>query len=120
MRPDDYDMSILFLHCLGPSGCYRYTDDLLKLSTSCHHTSMAVDPRLQAISTPLNKSQWQYRLLNHPDTDFACYLLKGMEFGFHTGVQEGISLQAGKSNMQSARDHPQIIEDYLQKELSQG
>ena len=39
--------------------------------------------------------------------------------GFHIGVNPAISLKPVMRNMQSAAQHPKIIEDHLQKELRQ-
>ena len=97
-----------------------YMQDLLKLSSSCHHASSAIDSRLQAISSPLCLAQWQQRLRAHPDADFSQYILQGLEFGFHIGVQEGAQLQPARKNMQSAGEHPEIIAEYLQAETAGG
>ena len=105
---------------IGPDGRYRYTDDLLKLSKSCSHAATTVDPRLQSISTPLHLPQWRRRLRLHPDADFSSYVLQGLESGFHIGVQEGTYLQPARRNMQSATEHPQVIDDYLHNETSEG
>ena len=103
----------------GPGGQYTYIEDLLKLSSCCHHAS-ATDSRLQAISSPLHLAQWRRCLRSHPDADFSHYILQGLEFGFHIGVQEGAQLQPSRRNMQSAREHPEIIEEYLHRETSGG
>ena len=108
------------MDCIGADGRYMYTEDLLKLSCGGHCRPAGVAPCLRVISTPLNIAQWRLRLQNHPDHDFSHWLLDGIEGGFHIGMQEGSQLRPAERNMQSARDHPQIIEDYIQTETAQG
>ena len=45
--------------------------------------------------------------------------MHGLEHGFHIGVRGG-SFQRAKQNMLSARQNPLVVEEYLQKELTQG
>ena len=60
------------------------------------------------------------RLQHHPDPVFAHYILEGLQSGFRIGITPGVQFQSAKSNMQSAREHPQIIDDYLCKECAAG
>lgn len=90
------------------------------LEACCTHTSAACDSRLLKVATPLHVAQRQQRLGYHPDAEFGGYILRGIEFGFHIGVREGWHLQSAQKNMQSAREHPQVIEEYLCNEVAQG
>lgn len=89
------------------------------LEACCTHTSAACDSRLLKVATPLHVAQWQQRLRYHPDAEFGGYILRGIEFGFHIGVREGWHLQSAQKNMQSAREHPQVIEEYLCNKVAQ-
>ena len=104
----------------GKDGTYIYTKDLLELEyTSQKEQSSSVDLRLSGTQTPLRLPAWSKKLQQHPDKDFASYILRGIEKGFHIGVNPGVSLKSATRNMQSASQHPEIIDDYLQKELLQ-
>ena len=81
--------------------------------------SFNVDSRLAGIHTPLNLAAWNKKLKGHPDKDFASYILRGIENGFHIGVHPAIPLKPATKNMQSATQHPEVIDDYLQRELWQ-
>ena len=59
-------------------------------------------------------------LANHPDQAFARYICDGIEHGFRIGFQRDSPLRSATINMESARQHPDIISEYLQKELSLG
>ena len=97
-----------------------YKEDLLKLSRGIRRTPAGIAPNLSPISTPLNIAQWRVRLQHHPDHEFSQWLLDGLREGFRLGIQEGSQLRPAMSNMQSARDNPRIIDDYLQAETAQG
>ena len=101
----------------GPDGSYRYTVDLLSLKHATPTPAPYPDHRIANIHTPLNIHEWQAGLRLHPDVDFTAYILNGLQHGFHIGVHCPAILQ---SNMQSARQNPQIIEDYLHNETEAG
>ena len=75
---------------------------------------------LQAVVTPLETSSWVRALSSHPDQALVKYVSEGLREGFRIGFKRDSPLRSARSNMQSARLHPQIITDYLQKELSLG
>ena len=75
-------------------------------------------PELSRIHTPLNIQEWSRTLQNHPDKAFGKYIIKGLECGFRIGFRRSSQLRAATSNMRSAYMHPQVISDYLKKELS--
>ena len=105
--------------CTDHRGRYRYTEDLLRINGGLPRQAQA-HPRLSRVSTPLMIKAWKSALRQHPDADFARYISDGLYYGFHIGVQPGHRLCPAGANMPSARDNPQIIEDYLQKELRVG
>ena len=69
----------------------------------------------------LQLSQFQAELHDYPDQAAAAYVLDGLREGFHIGFEAvSVSLQSASSNMRSALDHPSIIDDYLETEVSRG
>lgn len=71
--------------------------------------------------TPLQWSQVQAELRDYPDQSAAAYVLTGLREGFHIGFDaSSVSLQSSSSNMRSALEHPSVVDDYLQVEVSCG
>lgn len=77
-------------------------------------------PQLSQFTTPLSYQAWEDRLQHHPNEVFSHYILEGKQSGFRIGLSPGTQLQLAQSNMQSAREHPQIIDDFLLKEGTTG
>ena len=88
------------------------------LNTNTHR--MASEPRLAQIKTPLNLGAWAQNLRRHPDKDYVHYSLNGIEHGFQIGVYDSCSLHSASQNMLSAKQNPEVIEDYLSKENTAG
>ena len=68
-------------------------------------------------------TEWAKLLASHPDRDFVEYILRGISEGFRVGMNPSLiggPLQSAKSNMQSARDYPEVVDNYLEKECSLG
>ena len=86
----------------------------------CRPPHQSIHTTLSAISTQLNTSAWALALSYHPDRALAGYIVKGLQAGFRIGFRWGSPLRSARSNMQSARQHRQIITDYLRKEQSLG
>ena len=72
------------------------------------------------ITTPLNSGVWSAMLADHPDKQFANYILKGIEQGFRIGCHVDSPLQSAKQNMLSASQHQEIIDNYLKEECAKG
>jgi hypothetical protein len=51
---------------------------------------------------------------------FARYITKGIRDGFRIGFNRQFPLKSAPQNKRSALEHPQIIQDYLDKECSLG
>ena len=103
----------------GWDSLYRYTADLLCLEfhrLRTPHTSKA----LAEVSTPLNVKAWSRALAKHPDRAFARYICNGLHSGFRVGFRHGSPLQSASANVPSTRQHPEVIGDYLQSELTKG
>ena len=76
---------------------------------------------VEKVNSPLQLAAWSAALRSHPDTEFAGYLLAGIQHGFRIGFNYRThSCQPVKHNLPSAKDHPQIISDYLNSELTKG
>ena len=75
---------------------------------------------LITVATPLCLQAWEEALAPHPDRAFARYLCDGLQFGFRIGFKWGSPLRSTSSNMESARQHPEVINQYLHKECSFG
>ena len=78
---------------------------------------------MQAVPTasPLRWQEWQLALRNHPDKEFAKYLVEGIKEGFRVGFKycSNRCRWAGK-NMGSAIEPPEIVREYLAKEYAEG
>ena len=105
---------------LGPNGTYLYTDDLLSLESSTLTSTLSSDPLFSGINTPLSLPSWCRRLESHPDKNYTSYILRGIKNGFFIGRNPTHPLRSASENLPSAYDNPQAIEDYLQKESSEG
>ena len=90
-----------FLHLAGePQGHYPYTKDLQELERHCPQPGTVV--RFEGIVSPLVIKNWEARLLNHPDKEFADYLIGGMTEGFHIGYDYSkCKCTSAKSNTRS-------------------
>ena len=76
--------------------------------------SLPTNPIFASISTPLRL------LANHPDQDFAQFIVRGIREGFPIGVDPTASFVSARRNMSSALENPQVIEEYLSKEVTAG
>lgn len=104
---------------VGDDGQYAYTADLLTLHSKNAEPTV-VDSRLALVHTPLNLPQWERCLHNHPDADFARYVLDGLRHGFHIGVDNSFKVRSARSNMQSALQDPRVVDEYLRHETAVG
>ena len=73
------------------------------------------------VTTPLVVEEWKKRLREHPDREFAEYILQGLQEGFRLGFRHaGSEPVSASSNMQSASQKPEVIDSYLKKEVELG
>ena len=98
---------------------YEYTADLLCMAF-CRPLKEHRAHELMAVATPLCLQAWEEALAPHPDRAFARYLCDGLQFGFRIGFKWGFPLRSASSNMESARQHLEVITQYLHKECSLG
>ena len=83
-------------------------------------TTSSADHRLSVVSTPLSLPAWKRKLERHPDQDYVKYILSGIEYGFRIGVDVTREFKSATQNMLSAKQNPQVIEEYLQSEVGKG
>ena len=71
------------------------------------------------ISTPLNLHHWSCSLESYPNRALADFFLQGISEGFRIGFSYGSNhLKPSQSNLAGAHSHPNVVEDYLQAEVS--
>ncbi len=70
--------------------------------------------------TPLVWDHWQSMMADHPDRNFVNYVLGGIRNGFRTGCVRSISFTSARRNMRSALEHPEVVREYLEKEVQRG
>ena len=107
---------------MPPTGLhYGYMSDMLALE-SC--VSLVTPGRLLGSivggTTPLRFSAWDTAVRTHPDRSFVSYICTGLQVGFRIGFAHHKPLSNAASNMLSATQHPEQIDEYLEKELRLG
>ena len=76
-----------------------------------------IQPEVCTIVTPLSPRQWEQALANHPDRQFARYIVNGLWNGFHIGFQhDKAPCRPATMNMQSAFMYPEPMVAYLESE----
>lgn len=80
---------------------------------------MPLPKHITEISTPLKAIVWEKALQSHLDIAFKEYLLSGITRGFRIGFDHKQLLRSS-NKMLSAHDNPQVVQQYLEKECSQG
>lgn len=112
---------LVYIFALIGHGPYQYTDHPLKHAACCLAFSLSLPENLCHINTPLKLDAWEKALAGHPDKSYVDYILQGIRDGFRVGFE--YSCHACKQlhgNMLSTIENPEVVEDYLQKELSEG
>ena len=83
--------------------------------------SIQVPPRACSITTPLNFAAWRQLLMAHPNRGLVHFFLQGIACGFRIGYSlPPFELKSAKRNMNSARTHAKIVDDYLAEEVQAG
>ena len=72
------------------------------------------------VHTPLICTAWSQALARHPDQTLVRFLLRGITEGFGIGHRRSIGhdLKSSRKNLEGAIQHPQVVNDYLEKERS--
>lgn len=90
-------------------------EDLLQLD-ACQPLSP-----MREVTTPLRWQEWDRCLASHPDQCFRQYIVDRIRFGFRIGFDYGShTCRRSPSNTLSARERPEIINEYLAQECSKG
>ena len=103
----------------GWADLYLYTADLLALGL-CHPPLSPHHPLLGAVQTPLRVSACASALTADPDRAFVRFLLSGIKEGFRISFRRPAPLHSASRNMQSALDHPDVVQAYLDSECYRG
>ena len=77
-------------------------------------------PSAKSIHTPLRVAAWSSSLCHHPNQPWVASLLSGLHDGVRIGYTPVAPAQSTTANMQSAVEHPKVVESYLQDELESG
>jgi len=70
----------------------------------------------QEVFTPLSLEDWALELSDHPDREFAKFILGGIANGFRIGFDSSQPLQRAVANLQCTK--PQLITEYLGRETA--
>ena len=87
---------------------------------SCRPQDAPLPQELINVSTPLVVPAWDRALQAHPDRAFVRYIIDGLTHGFRIGFNRSSAFQSSSANMASALLHPEVVTDYLRKEISLG
>ena len=98
---------------------YPYRADLMCLD-ACRPVNPMPLSAVTTVSTPLVIPAWEDALKPHPDRAFAQYILRGLRCGFRIGFDRSLHLQSSSANIVSAQLHPEVMDEYLGKELALG
>lgn len=109
----------LMLAFVGWDDLYPYTADLLTLDF-CRPPDIGILNELAVVSTPLDADAWAVALADHPDKAYVSFIARGLREGFRVGFQWGAPLRSATANMPSSLLQPDVIEEYISKELSRG
>ena len=74
----------------------------------------------ETCSYPLRVGAWGKALTGHPNPEWVEALLEGMRQGFRIGIQKTPRCRASPSNSPSARQHSEVIHQYVQDQLKKG
>ncbi len=100
---------------------YQYTEDLLQLERCRPAEGGRVPDCLSLSASPLQWESWSHALRNHPDRQFTRYIVEGIRDGFRIGYIGRRSRYGGaQANMGSAREHPEVVREYLTEECGEG
>ncbi len=100
---------------------YAYAADLIALNSFTNLHPPALPECLTKITTPLDSKAWAAYLAAHPDQAFADYIVNGITQGFRVGFShQAHKCSPAAVNHPSAREHPSVISERLEAEVSKG
>ena len=77
-------------------------------------------PYEASISSPLKPKAWEKALSSIPDKAVTQFILRAISQDFRIGVQEGHAFKPSRRNLKSAYDHPEVVTNYIQREVRLG
>lgn len=82
-------------------------------------TSARISQSAQQIQTPLTLTAWQEALSQYPNQQLVKFFLQGIAEGFRIGYSHhtGGILKSARKNLEGARQHPKVMDEYLSKEM---
>ena len=104
----------------GPMQRYCYTDQLLEFERRRPARQQRIPVEWSIVRMPMVAQEWEIALRGHPDRQLVEYLLEGMRQGFHIGFRHDHECKQAKSNMKSAVGNPEVVDQYLSKEVGLG
>ena len=108
---------------LPPTGGsrYQYMDDLMGMDACRSNTPTRLPEGMEQVESPLDWQEWDHCLAAHPDQQFRHYIVEGIRRGFRVGfdARQG-DIRSSSNNMLSAREHPEIVNEYLARECGAG
>jgi len=109
-----------YVHLTIPVGTekYPYIQHLLEFEQRVG--GAPVPAWLQKVTTPLILREWIKELRDHPDAEFRSYILNGIKNGFRIGFNRAATCKSASSNMRSAIEKAEVVQEYLKKEVSLG
>ena len=79
-----------------------------------------IPPEACSVTTPLILSAWRGLLLSHPHRELVHLFLQGIANGFRIGfASDATDLKPARRNMRSAMLHPEVVDQYLEKEVQE-
>ena len=110
-------------HWLGniQDGHYIYTRDFQELQEG-GSSNQSYPVEFEGIFSPISErvDTWAVLLQSHPDKEMLRLILRGLHEGFRIGFSGGSRRQSSGHNMASCLEHPAIVQEYIDKELSLG
>ena len=98
-----------------------YTEELLQLEQCAPMVARPIAPQLAVIKTPLKMRAWEQALAQHPDGEFARFVLQGIAGGFRIRFNyQRFTCKPARSNMKSATESADVVEEYLFTEQAAG
>ena len=100
---------------------YPLMNKLQSLASKSSNPPVPLPTTLATVVSPFVVTAWAEELASHPDAAFRDFLLSGIEHGFRIGHEsKRVNLKSNRRNLASAADHPEVIQEYLSNEISNG
>ena len=105
---------------MSSSNNHTWLPEWLQLTASCPE-GVHIPPEACIITTPLIPPAWQSLLADHPHQALVQFFIYRILNGFRIGFSHlKFNLKRARKNMESAYAHKEVVDNYLQEELSKG